>query len=222
MSAASFELRVAEWFGYGRMPSDPIQPPVVLRRRFGPLVRRALELAWNSPDRGNAHIVVSSRHGEFDRTVGMLEALALGHETSPADFSLAVHNAPGGMIAIATGCKLPQTAIAAGPESLCHGLLEAAMLLLEKPEHPVLLIHYDAPLPGFYQAFNDPHDREELLVLCLRSDAPQRFRCTIEPAQADPSPFSASSSFAQLLAGEDAEIRFESGRASWHWSRCDA
>ena len=134
--------------GEGLCDAAPPLPPS-LRRRITPLGRRALAAAW-AVLAGRAqmpHLVLSSRHGEYVRTLALLDALESSGEVSPAEFSLAVHHGLAGLLSIATGNRLAHTAVAAGEDSFGYGCLEAAAQLAEVAER-VLLLHFDEPLPA--------------------------------------------------------------------------
>src|SRR5580658_10067559 len=76
--------------------------PVLLRRRITPIGQAVLRAAWSLPGLERARFVFASRHGEFNRTLTMLEAMADDEGPSPADFSLSVHNALPGLLSIST------------------------------------------------------------------------------------------------------------------------
>src|SRR5262249_34348958 len=100
--------------------SEPV--PSLLRRRVTPIAQRALRAAF-SLAHGETRYVFCSRHGEFRRTLGLLQSIARREESSPAEFSLSVHNALVGLLSIATGNHAGHTAIAAGPDSFGFGLV---------------------------------------------------------------------------------------------------
>jgi len=167
MKPASFYLHNWEYW----TPDHPIEKsdttPALLRRRVSSLGRHALSVAWELPEAANARLILSSRHGEFSRTLSLLEAVNGQGELSPADFTLSVHNALIGLLSIAHGNRRGHTAIAAGQESFCFGLLEAVAYLKENPDEPVLLIHFDEPLPGSFAEFNEPYEQPIVLALAL-------------------------------------------------------
>jgi hypothetical protein len=117
--------------------------PMLLRRRASPVGRRALEAAIGLPQVNEARFVLSSRHSELHRTASILADLADRAHVSPADFSLSVHHGLAGLLSIATANRKGHSAVSAGPESFCYGMLEAATCIAENPDDPVILIHYD-------------------------------------------------------------------------------
>jgi hypothetical protein len=125
---------------------------MMLRRRLTRTGQAAIGAAYGAGATAGMHYVFTSRHGEFQRSLRLLEALAAEQPLSPADFSLCVHNALAGLLSIATGAPAGHTAIAAGPDSLAAGLLEAAGLLACDPATPVLLVYFDDDLPAPFDA----------------------------------------------------------------------
>jgi hypothetical protein len=125
---------------------------MMLRRRLTPLGQAAIAMAYEVGADAGMHYVFTSRHGEFTRSLRLMEALAAGQPLSPAEFSLCVHNALAGLLSIGTHAQAGHTAIAAGPDSLAAGLLEVAGLLAADPGTPVLLVHFDGDLPAPFDA----------------------------------------------------------------------
>nr|WP_249208602.1 beta-ketoacyl synthase chain length factor [Magnetospirillum sulfuroxidans] len=141
--------------------------PASLRRRVTAVGRKALEAAWAVlPEQGSPRFVLASRHGEYDRTFGLLGELAQSDEVSPAEFSLAVHHALAGLLSIATGNRQGHTAVAAGSESFGYGLLEAATFVAEQGV-PAVLFYFDQPLPDSYAPVMEG-DCVTPMVLALR------------------------------------------------------
>lgn len=158
------EIPILAWAGWlpdgtlatGGTPSPAAKSPSVmpasLRRRVTTIGRQALEAAWsvlNGREDIQPRIVLSSRHGEYQRTFGLLQSLATGDGVSPAEFSLAVHHGLAGLLSIATGNTAGHTAIAAGRDTLGAALTEAAVCLAGGDE-TVLLIHFDEAPPADY------------------------------------------------------------------------
>lgn len=178
-AARRLRFRVEAWAGWfagaealeqggAIAPARPLPTP--LRRRITPIGRRALEAAWAVlPEGPMPRLVLSSRHGEYQRTFDLLGQLAAEGTVSPADFSLSVHHALAGLLSIVTGGDGGHTAVSAGPESFGFGLIEAAGCAAEDRAGAILL-HFDAPLPALYRPVAAP-DRPEL-ALALRLAPP--------------------------------------------------
>ena len=146
---------------------ESIAAPVGLRRRVGAIGQKALKAAWALPQARDGRYVFASRHGEFERTIQMLRDIAQGEAPSPAEFSLSVHNALAGLLSIATANRVGHTTVAAGPESFCAALLEAAAGLAEDPTRSSVVAFYDVPLSAPYDELmqDEPDYREPLAVV---------------------------------------------------------
>lgn len=205
----------------------------MLRRRLSPLGKMALSVAWPLLDE-NASLpsLFCSRHGELERTVGMLKELAAGEALSPTHFSLSVHNAIGGVFSIARQDRSAISALAAGPEGLSQALLETRLILAEQGAAEALCVVYDAPLPEVYGDFPcEPEwpyaaafvvgmpDQAAVpqaplsLTLCSAEDASP---ATSTPLAGEPQTLS----FLRFLLEEaGTELLLPCRRDFWHWSR---
>ncbi len=221
MKTASFRLR-----GWGYWTPDCVVEhtnavPALLRRRVTPLGRQALSSAWELPETANARLILSSRHGEFSRTLSLLEAAANRSDLSPADFTLSVHNALIGLLSIAHGNHKGHTAIAAGQESFCYGLLEAIACLKENPDEPVVLIHFDEPLPGAFSQFNDPTEQPIAIALALATTGEgDLIQIDFEASQHKDKPSTSHShDFLNFLTGNLTEGLSVGVNVQWRWTR---
>jgi len=153
-----------QWSSGQRLIEGESEPAVremapMLRRRAGFLDRMALEVAYRClGDRRDVPTIFSSRHGETSRSVDLLTDLAKGLSLSPTNFGLSVHNATGGLFSIARGDHAGSSALAAGPSSVEHAVIEACGLLADGAAE-VLLVVYDRPLPELYAAYQDCHEQ---------------------------------------------------------------
>ncbi len=144
---------------YGEPPKPAI--PAMLRRRLSPLGKMALSVS--TPlllENPNTPCIFASRHGELDKTVGLLRTLAQQEPLSPTQFSLSVHNAIGGIMSMALDNTNSITALATGPDEASVALLEAAAILTEQcgmtsqeesSNNQVICVIYDAPVADFYR-----------------------------------------------------------------------
>ncbi|GAA5786441.1 beta-ketoacyl synthase chain length factor [Chitiniphilus shinanonensis] len=130
------------------------QMPPLLRRRAHRSGRMALQAMYDAAPGDDCAIVHASRHGEVERCLGLLQALAAEGAVSPQQFGMAVHNAIPGLFTIARRQPLPVSAIAAGRATAWAGLVEALAQLADGASR-VLLVVADEPLPPLYQPFAD-------------------------------------------------------------------
>ncbi len=218
-----FRINVDAWSGAVGVAVQPGEQalPGSIRRRVTSLGRRALAAAWSFAPEQNTRFIFSSRHGEYARTFSMLQTLAKEDTVSPADFSMSVHHALAGVMSIAMGNRKGHTALAAGADTFGYGLMEAAACLSEKPSEPVLLVHYDEPLPDAYAGFADGH-AGTVLALSLR---PPRGAEDIEvqatpgTAEAPEQPEDLASAFLAFLSSSEPEAACRGDRMMWRWRR---
>src|ERR1700681_2963906 len=88
MNPIRFRLRAWESWTPDHNPQKTEALPALLRRRVTSLGRQALGSAWGLPETARARLILSSRHGEFSRTLSLLEAVTSRNDLSPADFTL--------------------------------------------------------------------------------------------------------------------------------------
>jgi hypothetical protein len=200
----------------------PSLPPL-LRRRVTSIGQLAFQAAQGLGASGLPRIIFCSRHGEFERTLSILDSLAQSEPVSPADFSMSVHNALAGLLSIATKNPAGHTAIAAGADSFGFGLIEAAACLLANPHEPILFVYYDEPLPGAYEELGD--DDEIGLAVALLLGAAQGdhgdVSVTFAPASPDERPDAASRhalDFVRFLASHRRDGGATGERMVWRWS----
>lgn len=199
--------------------------PMMLRRRLSRLGRMAMRVALDSGASRGMRLVFSSRYGEAAQTVDLLTSLSKKEGMSPTAFSMSVHNALAGLLSITQKNQHPHTAIAAGEESFCTGLMEAAALLVEDNTRPVLLVHYDEPLPEFYMPYVDENVPSLALAMVLevRSGNGMRFDFGFSPKSPEQANESqdASKSFINFLAKNELAWSWSAANRNW-WCRRDA
>jgi len=225
LMSASLSFAVARWaVWHPGADSMIVHPPTAsergaipsaFRRRVTAIGRKALEAAWAIlPADGQPRLVLSSRHGEYQRTFGLLTSLAEEGVVSPAEFSLSVHHALVGLLSIATANRSGHTAIAAGPHSFGYGLLEAAACVIEDGG-PVLLLHFDEPLPDIYDPIIDANEPPLVLAaLLVPAGGGAAMSLAIEPEGAG-SVGRLAHEFIEFLQSGEAER----SPAGWRWRR---
>jgi hypothetical protein len=195
--------------------------PLLLRRRVTPIGQHALQAAWSLPEVAKARLVLSSRHGEFSRTLSLMQSLTKSGEISPADFSLSVHHALIGLLSIALGNRRGHTAVASGTESFCYGFMEALAALQENPDEPVILIHYDEPLPEPFSTFNNQSEQPIALALALNmAGEGEQFDFSWQPSLVGQiCSQSHAIDFLHFIEGENQECISNGERHQWRWTR---
>lgn len=203
-------------------PEPVAKLPMQLKRRATGIGQKALEMALAIPDAAAAKIVIASRHGEYDHTVAILSSLADREPVSPAEFSMSVHHGLAGLLSIHTGNRLGHLAVAAGIDTFCNGLIEAALCLAETPEIPVLLLYYDDPLPADYAPFQEESEADLPLAAAflLRPSAPTGLMLQYRPTQATQrARDSQALAFLRLFLSDASEAECQGEHMIWRWSR---
>ncbi len=218
-----FRISVGAWSGAVGMTAQPGEQalPGSIRRRVTPLGRRALAAAWSLAPEQSTRFIFSSRHGEYSRTFSMLQTLAREDTVSPADFSMSVHHALAGAMSIAMRNRQGHTALAAGPDTFGYGLMEAAACLSERPSAPVLLVHYDEPLPDAYGGFADG-DAGTVLALSLQSPRGAgdiEVKATPGVVEAPGQSEDLAAAFLAFLCSSEPEAACRGDRMMWRWRR---
>src|ERR1035437_8663313 len=149
-AAGALGLRTREdWRAWSRGAAAPdaggpeVTLPTMLRRRISPIGQIAFRAVCALPQQPTARFIFCSRHGEFQRTLGILRSLAAAETVSPAEFSLSVHNALAVRRSIALSNSSVQTTMAAGGDSFGSALVEAAAGLAAQPSEPIVLVYFD-------------------------------------------------------------------------------
>ncbi|SDL17809.1 Beta-ketoacyl synthase, N-terminal domain [Modicisalibacter muralis] len=121
--------------------------PAMLRRRLNDMGRAVCDMLAELDPRAECVLLHASRHGDGERTLEMLYALAEDTPLSPARFSLSVHNAMLGVHSIASGNRRSLQAIAASGCEWAALLSEARGYLIDG-ETQVIAVFSDAPVPA--------------------------------------------------------------------------
>ncbi len=216
----------AEWLHDRAAATQAPVIPALLRRRVTAIGQKAFLAVLRLGARDRARYVLCSRHGEYRRTLRLLEALVAGEPVSPADFSLSVHNALAGVLSIADGNGAGHGAVAAGGDSFGFGLLEAVAALADAADERALLIYFDEPLPEEYVEFNE--EREGFAAALLLAPARGQdddLLLSLEQADERPACRSATAQAGDfidfLLSGASSRVS-RGERAQWRWQRAGA
>lgn len=224
----------AAWRSWAGVEFDPGRPeleslppgdvPMMLRRRASPEGRAALGAAAGLPHLDEARYVLSTRHGELSRTLSVIECLTRGEPPSPADFSMSVHHALVGLLSIGARNPKGHGAVSAGRESFCYGMLEAAACIAERPDEPVILIHYDERPQGAFAELFDNADSDGPLVVafCLSGKASGSkvpVTLTMAPGTGAASSTNPVCDFIRFLLTGVPEAAYQGERIAWRWSR---
>lgn len=130
------------------------QVPAMQRRRYSRLTKMMLTVALEADVSPQTRSIFSSRHGELNRTIGLLEDVIADEALSPIGFSQSVHNTASGIFTILTQNHSAVTSIAAGEQTLPQAMIEAYAQLIDKDE-PILFVYGDDPVPPIFSPYVD-------------------------------------------------------------------
>jgi len=118
----------------------------------------------------------------------MMTDVAQGLDLSPTAFAVSVHNAVPGQWSLLRQDRSPSSALAAGPDTLALGLVEAWLAWRRSPETPVLCVYAEDRLPELFRGFS-AHDPEPCAAAFLLSrEARTTLGLAREEAPRDPDP----------------------------------
>jgi hypothetical protein len=196
--------------------------PSMLRRRITAIGQLAFQACCAISIPTTARFIFCSRHGEFKRTLGILNSLVLNETVSPSEFSLSVHNALAGLLSIFCHNTLGHTTISAGADSFGCALLEAAACLITRPGEPALLVYFDL-LPEPYAEIGGSVETGVALALLLqapRGDADDLILDFAPAHAAISTTLSASGQaldFLRFLQTGEREGKSVGERMEWRW-----
>lgn len=224
----------AAWRAFAREPRTPARTrgtpavdfvPALQRRRCDAVARMVLHVANGCADveeLASLPVVLASRHGPLETTVGLLEDIAAEKPLSPTAFSHSVHNTALGLLSIWSGNRSASTALAAGPDTFAHGFVEALALLHRTRTEGVLYVCADEAVPDPLAALADPHTGHFALGLRIsRGDGAGALGLRVD-ACAEPTPQPAwpdALEFLRWWLGDAAELRIARGGRRFTWAR---
>ncbi|WP_019616218.1 beta-ketoacyl synthase chain length factor [Psychromonas ossibalaenae] len=193
--------------------------PAMMRRRMSSLSKLAVQTAIQlSQHRHTDYIVFASRHGELTRTVKLIEDILSGDDASPIMFSQSVHNTAAGLFTISAKQPVPVCSLAAGENTLHSALLEAACYLQEHPDHNVLVVNFDEPLPDPYLAFEKAEHQGFALGVLLSGGDQFKIKAVKQETLSESSCPQAFSCIDYLLS-QQKNISISGKKTAWFWEK---
>lgn len=219
----------AQWqhWSQSRDAIDPALPqakltalPMMTARRLSSGSRLAVECGMNLLRQHQVEAVVfTSRHGELERNYRILQALATGHDLSPTDFAMSVHNSAVGNLTIAMQQPIVSSSISAGLDTFQQGLCEV-ICFLQAGYKRVLMVDFDGNLPAFYHPGLNPDMPTWAYAVALVFEAGESLHCTSEAVAFDGEPpLPQSLQFLQHYLREVPAFEIAGERLNWRWSR---
>lgn len=209
-----------EWAHTGVWPmAEGMQTPhlpMMVARRMSQGARLAVELALSMMEQHPVDgAVFASRHGELDRSITLLQALAAQRALSPTDFSQSVHNTSAGLASIQGQHSIPMSSLAAGEGSFAAALHEAIGMLADGLQK-VLVVAFEGRIPTFSQPWlaDEMPPRAVALVLAKGGEWQGCRATTSVPREMDGA---LSCWRAQLM--ELSQFTVFDGRQGWLWQR---
>ncbi|WP_148253035.1 beta-ketoacyl synthase chain length factor [Aidingimonas lacisalsi] len=139
--------------------------PAMLRRRLNVVGRAVCDMLAELDPEGRSILLHASRHGDAERTLEMLYALADGDDLSPARFGMSVHNAILGVHSIANGNRRSLQALAATGDEVA-ALFSEARGYLADGESDIVAVFSDVAVPSRFAEYLD--DPVETAAVALR------------------------------------------------------
>ena len=164
-------------------------------------------------------VVFTSRHGELERNLRILTALANEEALSPTDFAMSVHNSAVGSLTIAAKQPLVSTSVSAGIDSFQQGLIEVSALH-QAGYRQVLLVDFDGVIPDYYRPWL-PESVEQLpYAVGLVLGAGETLRCAARPQTSKLSGVLPQSlAFLHGLLNAATDFTLPGDRLSWRWEK---
>lgn len=121
--------------------------PLLIRRRLTNIEKIGLYVARQTePFSKETKIIFSSRYGEWQQTIKLIQQVYRDGEMSPAGFSHSVHNAMPGILSIVNKTPYNYTTVAANEQTIDCALIETISSGTE-----VLFIYAEEETPDFYK-----------------------------------------------------------------------
>jgi len=225
-------------YGSNSMVSSPVQQWALVeddaidisflarqhRRRLSKTVQLALTAYHQcNPDSEPLRTVFASRYGEYTRTFGILEDIAQGSASSPAAFSVSVHNTPSAIVGIATASQAPSSTVSSNASTVEAGFLEAVLQQGDPGSGEIIFIYVDEPLPELYRAFRRPQETACALGLRLGDRGGQDLRLAWRAKTGTRTRYAhglpeAGFEIVRLLNNGTGRWTNSDGRLEWEWA----
>ncbi|WP_426816597.1 beta-ketoacyl synthase chain length factor [Winslowiella sp. 2C04] len=197
------------------------QLPMMTARRLSSGSRLAVDCGLALMQRQQVDaIVFTSRHGELERNLRILTALADQQSPSPTDFAMSVHNAAVGSLTIAASAPRVATSLAAGVDSFQQGMVEVAALHGAGYQQ-VLLVDFDGSVPQCYQRWLAADAPRWPYAVALLLATGKQLSCTTavadEPADSD---WPQSLQFLHARLASQRQFTLRGAQLNWCWE-CD-
>ncbi|MEC9281281.1 MAG: beta-ketoacyl synthase chain length factor [Bdellovibrionota bacterium] len=144
------------------------------QRRMSNLSKLSVGLAATvSENHAIDHVVFSSRYGELENSMQLVEAIVDKDLLSPMAFSQSVHNTSSGLYSILKDEHCAMEAISAGEDSFVMGLVSAYAFLKTNLSSQVLYVYSDWNIPEVLRSMvnSSQHSANAVAMLLKAEDS---------------------------------------------------
>ena len=214
----------ADWLAWADAPilptseGNPEVPeiPAMQRRRMNRLSKMAYWVAQQIPNSANLPQIYCSRHGDFARTVELLQQVANDEPLSSTHFALSVHNAVGGGVSILQGNHSPISSLAAGENRIGAAMLEALNHLVEYEQ--VVVVVYDDLMPDMAHYLHPPAEVPYAFALLISRGADYQVQYSTK-TQANSSALPLDLQFLAFIVQQQPSLNYTINGMQWQWSK---
>lgn len=175
-----------------------------------------------SDKRSEVATVFSSRHGNINESIDLLDRLADDKPLSPTRFSHTVHNAQAGLFSIAANNRCPSSSISAQQDSFACGYLESMAFLQREPTRPVLLVVGDAPLEPRFGPIAEPIGSYAVALLLATGGDTLEFEVGSADESTHIGRWPDATEFLRWHLSDESELQLCNGRRRWTWRKTRA
>ena len=192
--------------------------PPMMRRRMSLQSKLAVQTALTLLEDNDIHFLVfASRHGELHRTATLIQSILEGEDASPMAFSQSVHNTAAGLTTIAAKAPIPLSSIASGVDTFHSALIEAYLYLSQYPEHKVMVIDFDQPLPELYKEYETQVYSDYALGLVLSQGSAYSLNRETSNIESQETPLPQGLLFLQHYLNNQSSWQISGKRQTWSW-----
>ncbi len=182
-----------------------------------------------------ADTMVQDVHFEYDPQKRSAELLGVGRSTvrasirprlvdsvsmlelPPMAFSQSVHNTAAGLTTIAAKAPIPLSSIASGVDTFHNALIEAYLYLSQYPEHKVMVIDFDQPLPELYKEYETQVYSDYALGLVLSQGSAYSLNRETSNVESQETPLPQGLLFLQHYLNNQSSWQISGKRQTWSW-----
>ncbi len=132
MDYRNIEFYIKKFSYKNEQELDLTQIPMMTRRRLSLIEKLAINTLHDCYENNEIHIILSSKYGELERSIKLIEQYQTENAVSPTDFGFSVHNSAVSIFSILNKIKTAYNSVSAGENSLHFAFLEGVLSLDKK------------------------------------------------------------------------------------------